>query len=240
MGRRIWGFNFLLAGCLVVLLFQAYSVWTGEAEDGISAAPSPANGASTPFQAASLQRDMPSKSLYGEVVERNLLSPERKEYQPPPPPEEPAEKEPEPEPEPARISGREIGLHGVVQVGSLKKALIDNPKSGRGEKPNIWVEEGERLEDLLVSKIEPERILLEHKGKVYQVPLYEASERGSRPSRSASASVSDSAPSVITAGPASSAEKKPTQPDATAESRSRKQRGLTMDNPFVRKDVPLR
>ncbi len=67
---------------------------------------------------------------------------------------------------------KKIILHGIVIVGSIKKALINKPLSEVNRKKTLYVEEGDELEGYKVTSIEKDRIKLDWHGEEIIVPLY--------------------------------------------------------------------
>ncbi|GAX59477.1 permeases of the major facilitator superfamily [Candidatus Scalindua japonica] len=67
---------------------------------------------------------------------------------------------------------KKIVLHGIVIVGDIKKALINNPLKGVSKKKTMYVEEGEDLEGYKVTSIEKDRIRLDWHGEEIVVLLY--------------------------------------------------------------------
>lgn len=254
MERRIWVINLVLSLLFVGLSWTAFRSWS--AQGGLLPPAPPASPMEEAPDIAGVSRRLAQEAVYRLVARRNLFSPERQEYQPPPPVRESADgpavapkpdpatsAEPEPVSELSIIAGKKINLHGVVQMGTFKKALIDNPSREGGEKPVVWVREGEELEGLRVSAIESERLLLEYDNQLYQVPLYEDSQNGRGAMRRASRG-----PKVITADSPPSEPSKPSTPPASqgkdretnaAESPDNSRPVRRSDNPFIRKDIPL-
>ena len=67
---------------------------------------------------------------------------------------------------------KKIILHGVVIVGDVKKALINNPLKGVSKKKTLYVEEGDELEGYKVTSIEDDQIRLDWHGEEIIIPLY--------------------------------------------------------------------
>ncbi len=114
------------------------------------------------------------KEDYGIIAEKNIFSPERKEWvvkviEPKKrniPINKPREKKiPKKNP-------RKIVLHGVIIAGDIRKALINNPSKGGGRKRTIYIEEGDELEGYKVMSIESDHIKLDWGGEEIVVNLY--------------------------------------------------------------------
>lgn len=130
-------------------------------------------------------------SSYESLVSQNLFSQERSEIIPPekePVKELPPEPKPEPEPETeagpeavptveaVKIQGTTIVLHGVLLLDDYKTALITNPLKKEEERDNKWVKVGEKLANLKIDAIEPDRIILRDKNKRFIVLLHDESK----------------------------------------------------------------
>ncbi len=59
----------------------------------------------------------------------------------------------------------QIILKGIVIAGSIKKALVNVPMSKVSENRTLYVEEGDELEEYLVTKIEPVQVRLDWQGE---------------------------------------------------------------------------
>lgn len=180
MGSRIL-FVILLAASAVVLVIANIRVWTADR----TPLPSEARtAAAVQAPAVKLVRKSPEpKASFEPLVAGNLFAAEREEIIEeitPPPPATVAQAEPEKEPEPelrkVSVDGTTIILHGIIALDDFKKALITNPRRGEAEKENIWVREGEKISNLEVDTIAPDRIILKENKQRFIVLLHDESK----------------------------------------------------------------
>jgi hypothetical protein len=189
MTLKIWVTNFLLAVFAVALGMNAYKIWTQPDDysknNTVSSKNTPVEG-----ETASVKR-MPVESVYGVVTDKNLFSPERKEFIPEKP------KDIESEVKQVSISGQTVMLHGVILMGDYKKALINNPDRKSGDSENLWVSVGDSVGDLRVDDIQNESIVLKEGDKKYEILLYDQ-KKTRRPSEVVK---KETAPTVINTAP---------------------------------------
>jgi hypothetical protein len=107
---------------------------------------------------------VPAESSYGVIVSKNLFSPDRME---------PVAEELRDEARETKLPGKKIYLYGVVLSDDYKLALITNPLRGKGERKDIWVHVGDKVDDLKVIEILKDRILLAKGLKEYEISLYD-------------------------------------------------------------------
>jgi len=107
---------------------------------------------------------VPAESSYGVIVSKNLFSPDRME---------PAAESLRNETRETKLPGKKIYLYGVVLSDDYKLALITNPLRGKGERKDIWVHVGDKVDDLKVIEILKDRILLAKGLKEYEISLYD-------------------------------------------------------------------
>jgi hypothetical protein len=105
------------------------------------------------------------------MVEKNLFSQDRK----PPPPDAGTQT---PQKSSSGLSVKSIQLDGVMIYGKVKKALVrikgqsGGAQQGKGKSPFMTAQEGEKIGDFQVVKIEPKSISLEKDGQVFVVDLF--------------------------------------------------------------------
>ncbi len=167
MNFKLWGLNILLAAAMTVFSLQAYKTWTAPQET-IPVAEPETSAPKTPLPKL-IDFNLPSESVFEDVVRKHLFSENRKEKAIQAPPAE----EVEVEVKAATISGKKIILYGVIIMDDVKKAMIQNPTRKAGNPEYIWVQEGEKLHNLRIKTIQPDRILLTEKGKKFVVLLHD-------------------------------------------------------------------
>lgn len=126
------------------------------------------------FKLVQLNDQEVQNEKYSIISSKNLFSPERKEWSTRvviPKPVNVLKKQPTLKKKPTR-KPRKIVLHGIVIAGSVKKALINNPKTGFTKKRNIYVVEGEEFEGYKVTSIESDHIKLDWEGEEIIINLY--------------------------------------------------------------------
>lgn len=73
---------------------------------------------------------------------------------------QPIENQPKP-----RGTPKKITLRGILILGNIKKALIENPDQTVNKKPFIFIEEGDEIVEYKVKNIEPDQIKLDWYGE---------------------------------------------------------------------------
>ncbi len=166
MLSRMWLINTVLACFIVFFGIKAYGIWSEEAkiDPGIQVIES----AKEPSKKKRLTRtQIPAKSTYDMIVEKNLFSPDR---------EGSDSVEPEEETNVGRLqyNGETVLLYGVVVADDYKKALIIYPNKPRaGIEKTQWVMEGDRFGNLLVASIKDESVILKADNREWEVKLYD-------------------------------------------------------------------
>ena len=181
MFSRIFLANVVLAAIVVFLGVKTYGVWVRATEPAGEVAPV---RQAAPERRAYIPKRMPPAAEFQSVSERNLFSPERK-----PPVQPEPESESEPEITELAIPGKKISVHGIVITDGRARALVSNPKPKAGERPDVWVQEGDDLADFRVAEIKTDRLILSEGAKRYEVLLYDTdsskqakrAERGAEP-----------------------------------------------------------
>lgn len=163
--------SFLVLALIVLLIFKNYEIWTQPIEwvpeENIGKRPQskPENrpGVLSTF---GTQKNPPSLKSYTLIAEKNVFSPERKDF-----------------PTPAGTGGRQlvrpqIVLYGVTIVGNYKAASIASPGRPlqKGERETFTVKVGERVGEYKLAKILSDRVTLEAEGDTFEVLLYDQSK----------------------------------------------------------------
>ncbi len=169
MSSRIWLLNMILAAAVLTMAAKVYSVWTR----GLDLPVPPVKKVRMKDVADSpavIDLSTFPERRYAPLVERNPFSPERGRNR-------------LGEEETAVVvtenvkPATNIKLYGVVMAGDFCRALITNPDRKSGQRPNIWVETGQRIGDYRIEKIEKDRVILSKKGIRYQVELFAPGKR---------------------------------------------------------------
>ena len=160
---RTWIINLLLAGAVAFFGYQTFAVWF--ANDKLEAnTPDPKAVAPSVHRRGAYRRNQPYKT-YEVIVQKNLFARDRREELP--------DTSPTPTPvKPAQPLDSRFALFGIVISGSEKKALVSNlDKKTPAEKDYIWVKIGDRIQNLNISEINPEHIIVTQGGYTYTIRL---------------------------------------------------------------------
>ncbi len=162
MIQRAWFINAVLMVIVVFLALKVYGVWS----DGYGVSHKAGfQGSKKPIrQKRMLKGNVPAESSYGVIVSKNLFSPDRME---------PVAESLRNETRETKLPGKKIYLYGVVLSDDYKLALITNPVRGKGDRKDIWVHVGDKVDDLKVIEILKDRILLAKGLKEYEISLYD-------------------------------------------------------------------
>jgi hypothetical protein len=165
-----YGFLCFLALCVVLLLIvKNYETWTQPIEWG------PENVGKRPqskpedrpegLLSLGAQKNPLAAKSYISISERNLFSPERKDF---PTPVGNGRKQ---------LVRPQILLYGVTISGNYEAASVASPGRPlhKGERETFTVKKGERIGEYKLVKILPDRITLEAQGDTFEVLLYDQS-----------------------------------------------------------------
>jgi len=166
-----YGFlGFLVLGVVLFLIFENYELWTqpikfvpekkvakrsqGKPEGKSAGVPSPIG----------TEKDSTSIKSYIAIAEKNIFSPERKDF---PIPAGNGKKE---------LVRPQVVLYGVTIIGDYQAASISNPGRPlrKGERETFSVKPGERIGEYKLTKILSDRITLEAEGDTFEVFLYDS------------------------------------------------------------------
>ncbi len=168
MSRRFWLINLLLVFILALLSTKVYEVWTRPSTGGlepIASKPKPAP--SSPQLSVSGKKETAPAKGFQSISEKNLFSPERKEF---------------PilaTPGGGKGTGRPtVVLYGVTLGDDYQFALITNParRPERGDRETMSVKVGDKVGEYQVAKISADRITLESDVDSFDVLLYDPSQ----------------------------------------------------------------
>lgn len=119
------------------------------------------------------KKEMPAPAVFQSVSDKNIFSPDRKEFPV-------ALIKPEITKPPVRPN---LQLFGVVVGPEFRSAMINNPtrRADRGERETITVREGDRVGEYKVATITEDRITLESSGDSFDLLLYDPAKQKKRP-----------------------------------------------------------
>jgi len=166
MFSKIWPVNICLAGLALFFGTKTHEIWVRGEKTVPKMQVVQKSEPSSRVSKRAVKRRVSPESSYEVVATRNLFSPERAESVPP---------DPDPEPEVKQLSGfgKNITLYGVIIMDDYKSALISNPLIKEpDERQNKWVKVGDMIDELEVTEIRKERILLAEKEEKYEILLY--------------------------------------------------------------------
>jgi len=157
--------NFLAMLILILLAFENYETWT----HAVEAIPEKeTSGKSSPKIQNPLpvvgEKESTSIQSYISIAEKNIFSPERKEF--------PAQASPEVKKPVARP---QIILYGVMIADEYQSASVANPGRPlqKGEKETMSLKVGERIGEYKLGKILPDRIMMKGPEDSFEVFLYD-------------------------------------------------------------------
>ena len=165
-----YGFlSFLVLGAVLLLIFENYELWTQPikfvpekkvAKRSQSKPEGKPGGPST----KGTEKDPTSIKSYIAIAEKNIFSPERKDF---PIPAGNGKKE---------LVRPQVVLYGVTILGDYQAASIANPGRPlrKGERETFSVKPGERIGEYKLTKILSDRITLEAEGDTFEVLLYDS------------------------------------------------------------------
>ena len=167
-----YGFLCLVVlGLVLLLIFKNFDIWTQPVEwvpeknigKRISSKPESKPEA---FSTFGIRKDPTSVKSYVSISEKNLFSPDRKDF-------------------PMQVgNGKrqlvrpQIILYGVTIAGSYQAASVANPGRPlqKGERETFTVKKGERIGEYKLVKISSDRVTLEAEGDSFEVFLYDQSK----------------------------------------------------------------
>lgn len=165
-----YGFlSFLVLGAVLLLIFENYELWTQpikfvpEKKVAKRSQSKPEGKPGVPSTIRT-EKDPTSIKSYIAIAEKNIFSPERKDF---PIPGGNGKKE---------LVRPQVVLYGVTILGDYQAASIANPGRPlrKGERETFSVKPGERIGEYKLTKILPDRITLETEGDTFEVLLYDS------------------------------------------------------------------
>jgi hypothetical protein len=162
--------SFLVLGLVLLLIFKNYEIWTQPIEwvpEKNTVKRSQSKPESKPEIVSTFggQKNPTSAKSYIAIAEKNVFSPERKDF-----------------PVPMGNGKRQlvrpqIVLYGVTIAGDYQAASVANPGRPlqKGERETFTVRKGERIGEYKLIKILDDRVTLEAEGDTFEVLLYDQS-----------------------------------------------------------------
>ena len=162
--------SFLVLGLVLLLIFKNYEIWTQPIEwvpEKNTVKRSQSKPESKPEIVSTFggQKNPTSAKSYISIAEKNVFSPERKDF-----------------PVPMGTGKRQlvrpqIVLYGVTIAGDYQAASVANPGRPlqKGERETFTVRKGERIGEYKLVKILDDRVTLEAEGDTFEVLLYDQS-----------------------------------------------------------------
>jgi hypothetical protein len=161
---------FLALGVVLLLIFKNYETWTQPIEWGpeknVGKRPqSKPEDRLEGLPSLGTQKNSISAKSHISISEKNLFSPERKDF---PTPIGNGKKQ---------LVRPQILLYGVTIAGNYQAASIANPGRPlhKGERETFTVKKGERIGEYKLVKISSDRVTLEAEGDTFEVLLYDRS-----------------------------------------------------------------
>jgi hypothetical protein len=219
-----YGVLSLLAFIIILLLiFKNYETWTLPAEVVPAKEPVKKLGAKIENPPATEQKEPAPVQSYILISQKNIFSPERKEF--------PFFLDPSKEVQ-KPIVRPQIILYGVTIVGDYQAASVSNPGRPlrKGERELMTVKIGENIGDYKLAKIMSDRITMEASGDTFDVMLYTPKQRIYAKTESKPATITSTLPTP----PAGA----PTPPQATAGTPQQPIQGSIAQAPMPRPVTP--
>ncbi len=178
MIKKQWLINMALALLTLIISVNAYEVWN-EGGQGVDIKADPTQSKPRSVQAFNPPSRKPERH-FSIVTERNLFSPDRKEFKKTAPPPSPLKDPSKEKSEPVvsvkpleRVEGKKVSLFGVILLPGYKAAIVSNPDEDKDKRVQKKVKVGESLGDYKIVDIQVDRILLSKNRERFEIPLYD-------------------------------------------------------------------
>jgi len=162
--------SFLVLALIVLLIFKNYEIWTQPVqwapEENIGKRPqSKQESKPEVLSTFGTQKNPTSVKSYVSIAEKNVFSPERKDF---PVPAGNGKKQ---------LVRPQVILYGVTMAGDYQAASVANPGRPlqKGERETFTVRKGERIGEYRLTKVSSDRVTLEAEGDTFEVLLYDQS-----------------------------------------------------------------
>lgn len=173
MAKKYYLINLLLILITVFLVEKNYREWMSPLPAEKETAGSKQKTMVAVSSSPAGKKEMPDPAVFRSVSDKNIFSPDRKEFPV-------ALVKPESMKPPARPN---LELFGVAVGPEFHSAIINNPtrRADRGERETITVIEGDRVGEYKVATITEDRITLESPNDSFDVLLYDPVKQKRRP-----------------------------------------------------------
>jgi hypothetical protein len=173
MAKKYYLINLLLILIIAFLVDENYKEWTSPPPAGKETAGSKQKTMLAMSSSPAGKKEMPAPAVFQSVSDKNIFSPDRKEFPV-------ALAKPEIRKPPVRPN---LQLFGVAVGPEFRSAMINNPtrRADRGERETITVREGDRVGEYKVATITEDRITLESSGDSFDLLLYDPAKQKKRP-----------------------------------------------------------
>ncbi len=162
--------SLLVLALVVLLIFKNYEIWTQPVEwapeENIGKRPQTKPEKRPEVRSTfGTQKTPPSVKSYISIAEKNVFSPERKDF---PIPAANGKKQ---------LARPQVILYGVTIAGDFQAASVANPGRPlqKGERETFTVKKGERIGGYKLVKVSSDRVTLEAEGDTFEVLLYDQS-----------------------------------------------------------------
>jgi len=181
--------SLMALGLCLFAFIESALVWTRPLDPVSDRVPEKRlEGKSKPEQTTNAQKDPDSLRSPALIAEKNIFSPERKNF-----PVASGE-------QPRQMVRPQVVLYGVTIAGDYQAASITSPGRPlrKGERETLTLKVGERMGAYQLAKVSPDRITLQNSNDTFEVLLYDSK----KPKQRAGAAAETPFPSVPSQPPA--------------------------------------
>ena len=173
MVKKYYLINLLLILIIAFLVNENYRVRTSPPPAGKETVGSKPKTLVPVSSSPAAKKEKPDPAVFRSVSDKNIFSPNRKEF--------PIPLTPDPTKKPPVRPN--VQLFGVAIDEGFHSAVITNPtrRADKGERETMTVKEGEKVGEYSVAKILPDRITLESSVDSFDVLLYDPTKPMKRP-----------------------------------------------------------
>ncbi len=186
--RKIWLINFVLIFGIIGMVMQIHALWQTSAADAYARPQGQADGANSnkagqkdlPFDLENLKARLGPEKEYNAMSEKNLFSANRR-GQVLEQAGQQKESEPKEEKKPAGES-MPVELYGIIWTKHYQAALLNNPYAENPADPNKWFKPGDSVgggskgDEVVVTEIHEDHVVLTVNGKNRELHLYKKNQ----------------------------------------------------------------
>jgi hypothetical protein len=167
MSLKNGGLGLIALGIVLLLVFENCELWAQPAEPLPKLQKEetkPSEKKTEALAASELGKGFPSTKPHASIAERNIFSPDRKDFLTPGETTKPI------------IVRPRVVLYGVTIAGDYQAASVVSPGRPlhKGERETFTVKLGEKIGEYKVADIASDRITLEREGDCFEVVLYDS------------------------------------------------------------------